>query len=149
MPQPSAALNTRLMWSSPGQTGIRSGEHAVKIMQTWGSTWFCSDMSWRRRRGGETNVKELLGFFDLPLSFQWLKIEPRLTTRHDGQPREAGCRCMHINGSVQEELKQASVASQFSFFFFFFNGDRNLPFILLDADRIQVKFLQICNERAK
>lgn len=23
----------------------------------------------RRRRGGETNVKELLGFFDLPLSF--------------------------------------------------------------------------------
>lgn len=54
----------------------------------------------RRRRARKTNVKELLGFFDLPLSFQRLKIEPRLTTQHEGRPRERGCQCIHINASV-------------------------------------------------
>lgn len=81
----------QLMWSSRGNN--------------WHQGWRTCCYNYigvgrRRRSPGETNVKELLGFFDLPPSFQWLKIEPRLKPRHEGWPRERGCPCIHINGSV-------------------------------------------------
>lgn len=50
----------------------------------------------------ETNVKERLGFSDLPLSFRGLKIEPRRATRREGPPRERGCRHIPTDGSRRE-----------------------------------------------